>query len=328
MRHCPRSSVLTRLARIALTAALGALLLATALVLLFERAVPALEALADGRFHLGLAALFLGIVCLAQRMPWRASVACGVAVLHLTPALPTRWGGDPAPAPDAPRLSAATANLWYGNEHAELLLAFVREAKPELLALQEISPFMAASLDALREDYPHRALHGVTLDPGGSTFGIGLLSRHPLREHRVIDSGPGAIPLVRAVVEAPGGAVVAIVVHALPPQRSIAARQRLFDTLAGVIDPALATVVLGDFNATLYTPAFRDLLAHGGLRDARDRRWRRPTWAPRRWPWMLGFDIDHVLVSTDLTVIDWRVGPPIGSDHRPVITHLARTGRR
>jgi endonuclease/exonuclease/phosphatase (EEP) superfamily protein YafD len=41
----------------------------------------------------------------------------------------------------------------------------------------------------------------------------------------------------------------------------------------------------------------------------------------------LGIPLDHCLVSPELVVLDRRLGPAVGSDHRPVILELARAGK-
>jgi endonuclease/exonuclease/phosphatase (EEP) superfamily protein YafD len=45
-----------------------------------------------------------------------------------------------------------------------------------------------------------------------------------------------------------------------------------------------------------------------------------PTWMAGFWP--LALRIDHVLVSGGLCVEEARIGPDVGSDHRPVISRL------
>lgn len=66
---------------------------------------------------------------------------------------------------------------------------------------------------------------------------------------------------------------------------------------------------------------FRRLLARSGLIDTLRGRGYQPTWPGHFVP--LWIPLDHCLVSPDLTVLDRRVGPHVGSDHRPVIVDLA-----
>jgi endonuclease/exonuclease/phosphatase (EEP) superfamily protein YafD len=79
-------------------------------------------------------------------------------------------------------------------------------------------------------------------------------------------------------------------------------------------------LVMGDLNTTSWSPHFRDLLAATGLVDSRRGRGMQPTWTAFRG--LVRLPLDHVLVSPDITVTARRVGPPIGSDHLPVIVEL------
>ena len=79
-------------------------------------------------------------------------------------------------------------------------------------------------------------------------------------------------------------------------------------------------VVLGDFNATPWNDAFQAMRRECGL-SAGSTRWWLPSW-PDPLPGLLRVPIDHVLVGGDLTVVEARLGPSIGSDHRPVLATI------
>ena len=75
--------------------------------------------------------------------------------------------------------------------------------------------------------------------------------------------------------------------------------------------------MLGDYNATPWTTAFRDLRRENGM--LRLSPGPASTWfAP--WP-ILGLPIDHALVTGKLEG-SVRVGPGLGSDHMPLIVRL------
>jgi endonuclease/exonuclease/phosphatase (EEP) superfamily protein YafD len=83
-------------------------------------------------------------------------------------------------------------------------------------------------------------------------------------------------------------------------------------------------VVAGDFNVTPWSPHFRRVLATSGLRDCALGQGLGASWpAPATW---LGIRIDHCLASAHWRVLDARVGPHLGSDHRPIIVELALEG--
>jgi endonuclease/exonuclease/phosphatase (EEP) superfamily protein YafD len=84
-------------------------------------------------------------------------------------------------------------------------------------------------------------------------------------------------------------------------------------------------VVLGDLNITAFSPHFQDLLAHSGLRSAAEGAGWRPTW-PTFMP-LAGIQIDHALVSPDITVLNFERGPFTGSDHWPIVVELSTHAR-
>jgi endonuclease/exonuclease/phosphatase (EEP) superfamily protein YafD len=85
-------------------------------------------------------------------------------------------------------------------------------------------------------------------------------------------------------------------------------------------DATMPTLLAGDLNLTPYAPEFSRLEQASRLRDAFAGRPWRPTWQAGFWP--LALPIDHVFVPEGVCVVDARIGPAVGSDHRPVIVTL------
>ena len=81
-------------------------------------------------------------------------------------------------------------------------------------------------------------------------------------------------------------------------------------------------VLVGDLNITMWSPYFTTLIRSSGLRDARLGFGLGTSW-PMPLPSFLRLPIDHCLVSHDVQVDGFRIGPRIGSDHRPVIVDLS-----
>jgi endonuclease/exonuclease/phosphatase family metal-dependent hydrolase len=90
-------------------------------------------------------------------------------------------------------------------------------------------------------------------------------------------------------------------------------------------------IILGDFNATPYTPRFRSLLGATRLKVAGPR-WFWPATYPVGGPLIYlsrrlsnalpGLLIDHVLVDRHFAVQTFRRGPEIGADHYPIVVDL------
>ena len=75
-------------------------------------------------------------------------------------------------------------------------------------------------------------------------------------------------------------------------------------------------LLCGDLNLTPWSPVFWRFLRRSGLADSSRGFGVQPSW-PVGKPWM-SVPLDHCLVSPEITILDRRLGPAIGSDHYPV----------
>lgn len=97
--------------------------------------------------------------------------------------------------------------------------------------------------------------------------------------------------------------------------------QRTTD-IAGMKQPSDNIIIVGDFNSSPFSPAFKHMLRDGNLKDS----WRgfgyNGTW-PHFLPSEFGISIDHLLTSQNVMTIDKEVvRRQLGSDHYPIITTL------
>ncbi|HEV3400965.1 MAG TPA: endonuclease/exonuclease/phosphatase family protein, partial [Acidimicrobiales bacterium] len=120
-------------------------------------------------------------VAVATRRRVMGAVAAALVLCHLLwlaadvgPSRPLPEGAD-----EAPRLRLFSANLLFTNGDMSGIAAEIREADPDVLALQEVSPLNLARLEeqGALAGYPHRWV-AARRDP----FGSAILSRLPL-EH-------------------------------------------------------------------------------------------------------------------------------------------------
>jgi len=84
------------------------------------------------------------------------------------------------------------------------------------------------------------------------------------------------------------------------------------------VDTQSPRLITGDFNLTPWSPWFDKICQTSQTSDAATGFGVATTW--QVFPTLIGgLKIDHTLVSDDIGVVDFRVGPDIGSDHRPTI---------
>jgi endonuclease/exonuclease/phosphatase (EEP) superfamily protein YafD len=231
-------------------------------------------------------------------------------------------GRNPVP-PDPrsrDRLRVLVANVLHTNLSSEPLLRIIETEQPDVIGIVEFSDSWQSALRRARLEraYPYR------LEWPHESEGVALYFRNaPLSIGPVEVPYPGANPVLPATVGFGGRIVTIWLVHPTSPLGERGRGRGRAETLA-IAERIKATrtpsIIMGDLNRTECSPSFGDLLQTTGLRDSRlgfgrQRTW--PTWSPYRIP------IDHVLVSSDLAVTERKLGPPIGSDHLPVIVELA-----
>jgi endonuclease/exonuclease/phosphatase (EEP) superfamily protein YafD len=210
-----------------------------------------------------------------------------------------RLGGEwLSPGSEPPSGGSATAgdgtlrvlswNLELGSKAAADSVAGIAEREVDLVALQELSPEVAAAIEAdpaLGARFPYRIL-----EPRNGVAGMGLLSRHPL----VIGSYSTAPVVLRAGLLLPHGQRLELFdVHPYPPSISRIAivpvgletrrRDQDLERIRRIVDElpdASTAMVIGDINATPFEAGFAILA--DGLRDAHAEAGSGPgfTWRP------------------------------------------------
>lgn len=270
-----------------------------------------------------LASLAIGI---GTRRRALASVSAGLAAVHLARALPTLSGprtrearAEAAAEQGTTSLRLFTANLQYRNPYTAAIAEEIREAKPDLVLLQELSPRSGEGIAAsgVLDDYEHSVVR-----PSNGAFGMGVWSRLPLSDAQVAEVAEATMILVD--VEVGGRPVALCSVHTVAPLGAARERwRRQLDWLERVAGRRSPLIMAGDFNATRWHRRLARLLS-GGLDDAHERAGRgwAATWPRNRAPLPPLMLLDHVLVSPSIGVVAVREGDGAGSDHRPVLVDL------
>ncbi len=283
------------------------------------------EILCHFRPHGGALLLVCAVMVLGLRL-WRPGIA--LLVLALVAAWPTLALCVPRfdePARSAP-LRVASSNLLWGSRAFEQLATWLEAERPDVVFLCEVDLERRARVEDLRsQGYPYQLIWPAPEEWRRDTWGRALISRRPLDRATTHGSGP----ILDGWIEHEGRRVRVLGAHPMRPGRTASTRLRneVLEQLVRLASEQAATVVLGDLNLTESTPRFDQLLDHGALSDTRAGRGPMGTWrvkVPRfGWqiPW-LRLPIDHILVGADLTTLDRRTGPEIGSDHYPVIADV------
>lgn len=243
-----------------------------------------------------------------DRRWWLLAVFAALPLWTAAPRLPT------STETQAP-FRVASANVHVRTSSPERLIAWIASAPVDVLVVLEVSPRYARAL-ADWPDYPHRVI-----EPGEDPFGIAVLSRHPFAATRVSHDERG-IASVEVDLETPQGCVVLRAVHPMPPispDEKVARDRFLAASVDALRERGLPALIVGDFNATPWSPGFAALSAAGWQRASG----LEPTW-PARGHGVVGIPIDHIVAGPQWRRLDSARGPDLGSDHLPVRATLVR----
>lgn len=252
-------------------------------------------------------------------------------VMGLRPGWRSLLGGGPAPG----TIRVVTLNAAGEPWAAERLIARLAEWRPQLVAVQECTDPVAAALGRAG---------GWALRRDGQ---LCLLSRFPLRGVEVMDRSRfdlvrdagvgGTSTAVRYTLDAPGGPVQLVNLHLETPRkglegvlrgrghvRSNAISRGIESRVASrwAVQGQMPLLVAGDFNLPVESRIYRE--SWGGFTNAFSRAGR--GFGFTRFNGWIRVRIDHVLAGPGWRVDRARVGPDVGSDHRPLVADLAWTG--
>jgi len=223
-----------------------------------------------------------------------------------------------AASPDAVRLRVVTLNVWGRNKQYERVFDFLRQTEADIVVLEEIYPAWVPQMKALEADWPyHTEMYRE------ARYGMAIFSRWPLELGRSEFLRDG-VPVITARVRVGETPLAICGVHLSRPLSRIGSLRQahqLADLPRVLKDKPQKQIVLGDFNSTSWNPRFVDCLTRAELVDTRLGSGVHASW-PSVLPAALRIPIDHCLVSKNIRVVRHEIGPPVGSDHLPVIVDL------
>jgi endonuclease/exonuclease/phosphatase (EEP) superfamily protein YafD len=213
-------------------------------------------------------------------------------------------------------------NAWERNAEPEVVADWIAGEHPEVVTIEDLTPALRKALVARGFRYAR----GMT---NTAVFSRGIPVLTPMA------IPPRDWPLLpdfaRARFMTPDGAAAFSVVATHLSKPSLGKRWTRAAALSTLLErqPRELLIVAGDFNLTPWSFALRRLDGSLGL-ERRDR-------ALATWPACPGpvgrfvcsppfLPIDHIYAGPAWRTVRIRRGPPLGSDHYPLIIDLAREG--
>lgn len=268
--------------------------------------------------HLAVASgLFTGIWALKRRWRWTA-FSGAVTTINALLVLALFWPGNQSAPTSGQRLRLVAVNVHTANLRTDLVLDFLQKIDADVVMLMEVNQRWMNALASLSNRYPE-----IITEARSDNFGIAMLNRVGSTNSAVIYLGEAEVPSIRTTLLINGQTVTLLGTHPLPPGSAEYSRLRndqLRAIVATVRESRTPTILLGDLNATPWSPYFRELLRASGLRNTSQGRGLYGSW-PAGLP-VGRIPLDHCLVSPSIHVVDKQLGPQVGSDHLPVVIDL------
>lgn len=267
--------------------------------------------------QLGLAAFVIALVAGLMRKLKPAAVAAVVAAFNVAVVLSTSGFALPEPAPPESRyVRVVSANVHLSRTALEAVAKMAREYEADLVSIYEAP-------DDLRVDELAGLFPGMPLNvlPTTTSDGYELSKRSLL----VADTGSADQVGVTyfggsdgVILRLPFEGVQIVTAHPPSPGTPHYAydRNRQLPRTADGLDQAQPFIVMGDLNTTPWGKIYASV---PGTR-AGDPRFEGsfPSFAGP-----LGLPIDNIKFGGGMVLTDYRVGPDIGSDHRPLFATFA-----
>ncbi|MBN1518434.1 endonuclease/exonuclease/phosphatase family protein [Candidatus Sumerlaeota bacterium] len=244
----------------------------------------------------------------------------------------------PKPAPQLTQpetITVVTYNVLKSNPDKNATLDLIESLDAGIVCLQETDAAWATLIrERLGAKYPHAVY--ATDQWNGRKFGTATLSRYPLSNARTLLEGETFFPNILATADTPIGSVQIFNVHLHPCltekhgmglrgyYASRIMRRNEIQMLCAAIDPALPTVILGDYNDFPFSPAVKRLRSQGLKSAMIERRDNAHTIRYKYMGLNLGAQIDHIIFTPPLQCVDARVIREGTSDHRPLLAVLGK----
>jgi endonuclease/exonuclease/phosphatase (EEP) superfamily protein YafD len=278
---------------------------------------PFLELLNHFRPVIVICAIALaGLALLTQRRPL-VITAVLIALANIALFGSALQGFAAAPSAGNERfIRVVTYNMWLFNRKLSHIAQFINAANADFAVLQEVLPWQREKLHMLiQERYPYVI--------GDSD--VVIYSKHPPLENEQLEAPkfqgyPRRSMILWATFDVKGVMFDLAGLHLAYPfnPREQAADMPKLTEFARERERPL--IIAGDFNLTPWSVKLQRFTQESGLKRFNTFI---PTWPMNKLRPFVA--IDNIFASPEFAAISVEAGPPIGSDHRPLVADVALT---
>ncbi len=282
----------------------------------------AFDLLSHYRLQYAILIALLLAISLATRHKWLIAAMTALFAVHLVPLTPMVISGD-QPTGTGDSIRIVHLNVLTENTERSKAARWLADQNAEIVVVQETDELWAQTLDTELEDMTR--LDTATLS-GFGNFGMAVYINDDFAIDNVEVLDPISTPALAVTIPLESGASPLLLysIHTVPPlgaDRVEYASEQIDLAKRRIADHDGPVALVGDLNATRWSHTFRRVTTNTGLRDGGAGSGITGTWPSPLWfTGMIG--IDHVLVTEQIRVDDYWIGPDLGSDHRPVVADL------
>ena len=220
-------------------------------------------------------------------------------------------------------MRVGTFNMWYRNSGSDSDLVLLAEKNLDILAMQEVEKSDVKRMKELG-NFGHSYI--TDCDCSANDSEIALLSKYPIRFAESLYEETDSVVLRAELEMGDDSPLTVYAVHMIVPyvESAYDSRGPTYDQLAdSVVAEDAPTILLGDFNTTVFSPQLRDftVAVSDDVRKVTTRAWPRCSWYGATGVGCLR--IDHVFVPKDALIYALEIGEEEASDHRSVMVELS-----
>lgn len=204
------------------------------------------------------------------------------------------------------------ANLLFKEANLKKVISYSEDNQADILVITELPLRKIPILDQFAPEYPHIVVSG-----NRNNQDVAILSKYPITDDDTVRVSSAETPILNANLTINDKPFKIVTLHPIKPllPGALRARNEAIRTALATAEQASHSILVGDFNATIWSPIFwnirKDWITSFNLQ---------PTWLTSI-P-LLGLTIDQLFTPPSVSIVDRKVGPFIGSDHYPVIFDL------
>ena len=219
----------------------------------------------------------------------------------------------------APKLRLIAFNAWAKPEAINELSKLAKAHNTDVIAISEMSQASCKDLTVQFPDFTFCRIAAEASNGQALTKRMALLSKiEPLRYTVLTEPGFRGRGIIDASFPLGEDNIRLISIHPVAPGSPAHMRDRdnVLRRAAELLKDEDKFILAGDMNTTPWSAIYRQLPGRR-IGDARLELTWRLSWH------ILGLPIDHIQISENMQLHAYKVGPNIGSDHRPLIADVS-----